>query len=151
MRYVVDGYNLLFRLLSPDDKIDYYRESLIKILIRLSEEKKLRLTLVFDAHHRKEGGYRTHKGTVEIVYTDQGQTADAYILEHLQSETIVVTSDNHLARHVKNSGYQTISNEKFIKLIKPAKTPISDKSSIYLHDKFFEYYLNAFESNLDSE
>lgn len=151
MHYVIDGYNLLFRLLSPDDKIDYYRESLIKILVQQSSEKKIGITLVFDAHNRKETGYRTHKGPVEIIYTDQGQTADAYILENLRSGTIVVTSDNHLARHVKNSGHQTISNDKFIKMIKPTKLPASDKSSTYLHDKFFEYYLNAFEANREKE
>lgn len=147
MHYLIDGYNLLFRLLVPDNKIEAYRESLIKILLKQTEEKKMYMTVVFDAHNQKTDGYRTHKGMLEIVYTDFGQTADAYILNHLEPETIVVTSDDHLARHVRNSGYQTISINKFIKLIRPTKANISEKPTLYLHDKLFEYYLNAFENN----
>lgn len=151
MNYLIDGYNLLFRLLLPDNKIEYYRESLITILERQSEEKNIKLTVVFDAHNKKYEGSRTHKRALEIIYTDHGETADAYILAHLTPNTIVVTSDQHLARHVKNSGHKSIPVEKFIKMIKPKKTTISDKNSLYLHDKLFEYYLNAFESNFDSD
>lgn len=147
IHYVIDGYNLLFRLLEPGSKIESYRESLIKILISQAQEKKLSLTVVFDAHHQKNGESRTHKGQLEIVYTDFGQTADAYILEHLTPHTVVVTSDDHLARHVKNSGNKSIGIDKFLKLIRPAKKEAAEKQTLYLHDKLFEYYLNAFESN----
>jgi predicted RNA-binding protein with PIN domain len=149
MHYVIDGYNLLFRLLVPDNNIEAYRESLIKILLKQSEEKKISMTVVFDAHHQKAEGYRTHKGRLEIVYTDFGQTADAYILSRLAPNCTIVTSDDHLARHVRNSGYPTLSIDKFIKLIRPTKANILEKPTLYLHDKLFEYYLNAFESNND--
>lgn len=151
MRYLIDGYNLLFSLLMPDEKIEEYREALINILLKETKQRNIKLTLVFDAHKSREESCRTHRGSLEIVYTQFGQTADAYILQNLSKETIVVTSDKQLQRHIKNSGYQTISNMAFIKLMKPKKIENDPKSSMQLQSKLFEYYLNAFESRLDPD
>ena len=143
MRYLIDGYNLLFRLVDPGDSFQSYRDSLIKILQKQAVAKRVNLTLVFDAHYAPDDECRTHQGRLEIVYTDPGETADNYILNHLKKGTVVVTSDKQLAKHVVHGGCETLSVVEFISWMKHKIGP--SHRSHKMSKKLFDYYLGAFE------
>ncbi|MBR2422687.1 MAG: NYN domain-containing protein, partial [Oscillospiraceae bacterium] len=100
---IIDGYNVLFNWpeLSEMAKIDLglARTRLIEILGDFAAFKNYRMVLVFDGYRAKGNpGQKSRWEKVEIVYTKEGQTGDAYI-ESLATRigpnyaTRVVTSD----------------------------------------------------------
>ena len=81
---IVDGYNIIFAWeklakLAQED-LDAARRRLCDILSSYAGFKKIRLVLVFDGYKVK--GNPGEKGTfhnIQVVYTKENQTADAYI------------------------------------------------------------------------
>ena len=81
---IVDGYNMIFaweelRALAQED-IDAARRRLCDLLSSYVGFKKCILVLVFDGYkHKGSTGERTVAGGLRVVYTAEGETADAYI------------------------------------------------------------------------
>jgi len=101
---IIDGYNVLFNWpeLHEMAKIDLglARQRLIEILGDYAAFKNFRMVLIFDGYRAKGNpGQKSRWEKVEIVYTREGQTGDAYIealaarIGHNYS-TRVVTSDS---------------------------------------------------------
>ena len=101
---IIDGYNVLFNWPELEEmaKIDLglARTRLIEILGDYAAFKNFRMVLVFDGYRAKGNpGQKSRWEKVEIVYTKEGQTGDAYIealatrIGHNYS-TRVVTSDS---------------------------------------------------------
>ena len=101
---IVDGYNVLFHWPELEEmaKIDLglARTRLTEILGDYAAFRHIRMVLVFDGYRAKGNpGQKSRWEKVEIVYTKEGQTADAYIeslatrIGHNYS-TRVVTSDS---------------------------------------------------------
>ncbi len=122
MHYFIDGYNLLFHLSAKTETFEEARQQIIDDLV----DTKFSLTLVFDGkgidlpHH-------IHKGSLEIIYTSKGQTADNYILDALSfvknpKVYTVVTSDKKLASICCQIGAYTKTNESFLALLKKSRT-----------------------------
>ncbi len=118
MHYYIDGYNLMFRmgLAGGDFKKD--RETIISKIYERIELVELDVTLVFDAQYRFGLGSRTHLHFLEICFTDEGETADDYILNELRScptprNETVITSDNRLAWRARRLHAHTESVEEF--------------------------------------
>jgi predicted RNA-binding protein with PIN domain len=141
MHYFIDGYNLLFRIAEKKQSLETMRIDLVRFLSRFS----LDLTVVFDgsSDHRLETT-RGHIGDLEIVYTSEYQSADAYIIQtlilapHPRHHT-VVTSDTSLARQCSQIGSHTITIEAFIaqlgkrkKKSKPAEPKGSEDSPSHI-------------------
>ncbi len=87
---IVDGYNIIFAwedlARQAEADLDAARRSLIDRLTSFAGFKKCRLVLVFDGYKRKGNpGEKTTFHSIQVVYTPEGQTADAYI-EALASE-----------------------------------------------------------------
>ena len=120
---IVDGYNVIFawpelKALAKE-RLDLARERLMDLLANYAGFTKAELVLVFDA-------YRTpsHPGThsdwhnIHVVYTDDGETADAYI-ERLANDigknyTVrVVTSDSLIRLSALRSGVLRTSSGEF--------------------------------------
>lgn len=102
MHYYVDGYNFLLR-----EEIPYELEKARKqFLYYLSERAAvlgLQVTVVFDASFEESLGARQHYRGIEILFTEAGETADAWILQRIASsstarQSVVVTGDRQLRR-----------------------------------------------------
>ena len=81
---VVDGYNIIFAWEElkavAAENFDAARADLIRILCNYQGMRQCRVILVFDAYRVKGGpGSCDKEAGVEIVYTREGETADAYI------------------------------------------------------------------------
>ena len=81
---VVDGYNMIFawqelRPLAQQD-LDAARRRLQDLLSSYAGFKKHTVVLVFDGYKNKGSiGEKTVSGSLRVVYTAEGETADAYI------------------------------------------------------------------------
>ena len=81
---IVDGYNIIFAweelaALAKED-LDSARRRLMDILSSYAGFRKCRLILVFDGHKAKGNlGRKTHVNNLQVVYTKENETADAYI------------------------------------------------------------------------
>jgi predicted RNA-binding protein with PIN domain len=119
MHYYIDGYNLMFRILRAGNDLQTQRQKIIYELNRKAQLLELNITLVFDAQYQMGASTRLHYDCLEILFTDQGITADDYILDQIkqvknpQLET-VITSDKKLAWLVKLRSAKTETVEEFI-------------------------------------
>lgn len=176
MHYILDGYNILFRTLRKGGDLKTQRAS---FLAELNDKIKLLgmdVTLVFDAQYAEGDASRSFYDAVEVHFTDQGETADEYILKHVRRSShprqeVVVTSDARLAWAVRRQLVRTETVEKFLsslnkryesKLIKsvqernaPPKEAVKEKISppLPLPQKDpvdnFAYYLQSFEKRYE--
>jgi len=127
MHYLIDGYNLIFRLPTKKSSLQKQRESLIQELNELICELKLNVSLVFDAPAGEwHDLVRGHVDALEVVYTAKKQSADEYILQEIADaknpkQITVVTSDGSLAALCKAQGALTKSIESFLKWISQKK------------------------------
>lgn len=119
MHYLIDGYNILFRLMSDaKDHLQASRELIILDLNKKISLLEIDVTIVFDAPFQFGEGSRTHFDQLEILFTAEGETADEFILDEIKEtaepeKEIVVTSDKQLARSVRNRQGQVQSVEEF--------------------------------------
>ncbi len=104
---VVDGYNMIFawqelRPLAEHD-LDAARRRLQDLLSSYAGYKKHTVVLVFDGYKNKGSiGEKTVSGGLRVVYTAEGETADAYIqalaAEVGRSYTLRVASSDSLVQ-----------------------------------------------------
>lgn len=175
MHYYIDGYNLMFRVLRAGDNLQQQRESIIQDLSRKIQSVGLNATLVFDAQYQSGESVRSHIKNLEIYFTDQGESADEFILKQLRLDKhpqnhIVVTSDKKLAWLARRKGSQTESVEDFLKQLNnryknklqrktapviPKKHPplLKKITSITVNttpEECIDYYLDQFESRFQA-
>ena len=133
---IIDGYNVLFNWpeLNEMAKIDLgiARTRLIEILGDYAAFKNIRMVLVFDGYRaRGNPGQKSRWEKVEIVYTKEGQTGDAYI-EALATRigpnynTRVVTSDSLVQLSSFRSGLLRMSARELRESVENARGEISD-------------------------
>ena len=120
---IVDGYNVIFawpelKALAKE-RLDLAREKLMDTLSNYCGFTKTELVLVFDAYRTpsqpgKHGDYHN----IHVVYTEDGETADAYI-ERLANDigknyaVRVVTSDSLIRLSALRSGVLRTSSGEF--------------------------------------
>lgn len=161
MHYLIDGYNLFFRTTRGEEGRHFQTER-EKIILYLSEQleiAKLQATLVFDAAWQEGPSQTKIKGSLEIHYTESGESADDWIVTEVKKsplpiEIMVVTSDRNLAWRSRNKGAQTIHVEEFMKFVRRlvikksrAAPPKVSPSPLVVHPKpltDFERYEQAF-------
>lgn len=122
MHYLIDGYNLLFRNLKAGDTLHDKRQELTASLEKKLGVLGINATLIFDSHYREDEGSRGHLHNLEIIFTNHGETADAYILKMLKESPspqtyTVVTSDKVLARLCRLKLAHTEEVDAFLQLI----------------------------------
>ncbi|TEB08309.1 YacP-like NYN domain protein [Pelotomaculum schinkii] len=81
---IVDGYNIIYAWpefnKNRETGLDYARSKLVSILADHAALTGLKVVVVFDAHQIKGGAERTEVvDGVEVIYTQQGETADSLI------------------------------------------------------------------------
>jgi len=161
MHYFVDGYNLLFKMLSKKKSLEANRSAIIYTINEISLNLHLQITLVFDATFQKErlGMVRTHYDALEIIYTAD-KDADSYILEEIEyakspSQITVVTSDRELAHKANQLGAHSQSISQFIAWLNHKKAKQKSRLSKPLAFKDsnsqIERLLKIFEEKLKNE
>ena len=119
----VDGYNVIYSWKRLQDlaQEDYNaaRSRLIDILCNYQGFTQSRLTLVFDAYKVPGGSGRIENAhNIEVVYTKEDETADAYIERATReagkdSRVIVVTSDAMIQQIALGHGAVRVSSREF--------------------------------------
>lgn len=118
--YLIDGYNVLFRLAKGRAAFKAKRLELIENLNDIAASLSLNLTVIFDSAHPYPGHPSlSHFDALEIVYTTQGLSADAFILEKVHSAKhpehfTVVTNDKTLTASCKYLKAKTLSIDAFL-------------------------------------
>lgn len=127
-----------------------------EILLSTLSAFSLNMTVVFDNTRADLGSGRGHFRDLEIIYTEEGQTADQYILDEIShaftpKQETVVTSDRELAERCKLLGAKVKSIPAFLDQLakKKKKKKIREKerkdSDLRDSDQEIERLLKIFE------
>lgn len=174
MHYFIDGYNLLFRIVrnQEGESLQAQREKIIDDLGKKIEALNIDATIVFDAYYQPGLLERRFFHSMEVIFTNEHETADDCILSelkrrpNLKTET-VVTSDKRLAWGCRLKGAKTQSVEEFITLLNqryrkklaPTKqreplalgTPPPQQVVESVPQDLEAYYLAAFEAAVEED
>ncbi len=164
MHYLIDGYNLLFKLSSPAKRpLEKKRLLLISELNEVVSLLKLNATIVFDGSLPLPAETtRQHFDALEIVYTTAEQNADAYIIKEVEnarrpSQITVITSDRSLTMQCRSLGAQAQSIHDFLAFIQKKKKKKRQISAATREGAFRESdtqiarYLKIFENRVKNE
>ena len=125
---IVDGYNIIFAwetlAETAKDDLDAARRRLQDILSSYAGFTKCHLVLVFDSY-RQPGGEKNRSQGIQVVYTQQGQTADQYIQDLAaqigSSYTVrVATSDSLVQLSAFRSGVLRMSARELLEEVERA-------------------------------
>jgi predicted RNA-binding protein with PIN domain len=103
---LVDGYNVTKHPLGfPERSLEDQRTLLLDLCRRLARRSTAAVTVVFDGGGAEPVPTRVPLGPVEVVFTDEGRTADDEIVARVNAApperpVVVVTSDNELRERV---------------------------------------------------
>lgn len=124
MHYVIDGYNLFFRLENEVNPLEAKRENFVEALNEALESLHLFATLIFDSHKAHAAIFPSKKilTALEVVFSPHGVSADEFILERLSTDKkphlqIIVTSDRELSGRAKHLGAKTKTIESFFDML----------------------------------
>lgn len=134
---LVDGYNILFAWFdlnnADSEALDIARNYLITRLSNYKEMRSCEIIIVFDAYKVKGGLGSCEKiGNLNVVYTKEAETADAYIertardISKKNYTVKVATSDRLEQVIIFGSGAFRISADEFLKDIELAEEKLSD-------------------------
>ena len=118
MHYFIDGYNLLFRTTRASEDLAFQRELIILDLNKKIQLLNLDVTIVFDSQYHPGESERSHYKLLEIEFTNQGETADDFIINAVKraekpQDHTVITSDKRLAWRVRRRAGKSETVEEF--------------------------------------
>ncbi len=161
MQYWIDGYNFLFRITKDYKTLQRQKNQILISLEAWSKAFHLHLTFIFDGKHKAPAeAIRGHLRNIEIIYTHEGQSADSYIIEHVEhhskpSQIIVVSSDREVLGKSKQLGAKTQTIEEFLSFLlkkdKNRKRDARPAPSFKDTDFQIERLRKIFEDKLQSE
>ena len=134
MQYLVDGYNLLFRLSKTRLELKQKRIQQICALNDAVSVCSLNVTLVFDGSDDSiPYPARQHFDALSIYYTTKGLSADDFILHTIKTAQhpdhfTVVTNDRDLATNCKVYAEKIMPLEKFLTILLKKKTKQDKKA-----------------------
>ena len=158
MLYLIDGYNLLFRLKSKKQSLKDARDFLLHSLGKLIQDFDLKAAIVFDSSLDLAHLFpsKSERPPLEIIFAPYGLTADEYLLEiisfkcKLQPMTLV-TSDQSLALQAKSYRIKVMSIEDLFNTFSQkalAKTILEEQVQKDLYEKkfsnLFDFFLEEF-------
>ena len=118
----------------------------------------LNVTIVFDGRQKDPPeAIRGHLDQLEVIYTPEHQTADAYILHELDlssnlNEETVVSSDRELTGIAKQKGARVLSVEQFLaRIAKKKKKSQPPKKTFQDTDANIERLRQIFEDKLEND
>lgn len=161
MIYLIDGYNLLFRVFHSEKKFETQRDLVIEFLQEKASFLNLNIYLIFDGYKKDQDlSGRAYYDHLKVIYTPKGQTADDYILEQIflsktPSKIIVISSDKALIQKSKQMQAQAKSIDTFLDWLykkenKMKKTHITEEEFIDTK-KNIQRLLKIFEEKMKNE
>ncbi|MBQ3125208.1 MAG: TetM/TetW/TetO/TetS family tetracycline resistance ribosomal protection protein [Clostridia bacterium] len=133
---LVDGYNIIFAWDElkeiAKESLDAAREILVNRLCNYKGFTECNLILVFDAYKVKGGvGSVEHINGIDVVYTKEAETADAYIEKVTHELTKkhrvrVATSDGLEQLIILGSGAQRVPASEFLKEVTETENKIRE-------------------------
>ena len=133
---IIDGYNLMFQMseknMISSGSLDLSRSEMLSILSNYSGFSGVHVLVVFDAYQTSHSdNKRFSADNVDVIFTDYGETADAYIEKTANSlgkndHVRVISSDNLVRLGVFRSGIQRTSSQYFIDEIYSSQNEISE-------------------------
>ena len=146
--WILDGYNLLFRLPGRKGSLESRRDLLIEGLIERFPRRPM--IVVFDGRIPPPDHERRHIAHLEVIYTASGVSADSWIIEKIHQASHprrlrVVTADRGLARMVSSSGAHVEDPESWVEVLVQAEQP---RPPVRLGRSAAEYY-DLFQSRLE--
>ena len=160
MRYLIDGYNLFFKIQENILPLPIKRGNFIKDLDSEIKDLHLNATAVFDSNQKNAHTSPSSKKleALEVVFSPKHLSADAYILELLtwnSKNTTLVTSDRELGIQASYLGVKTQTIEDFIDFLlkrRLKKTPGEDvKLELRESDANLKRLLDIFEKRLNED
>lgn len=169
MKYLIDGYNLLFRLLHKGKAVKEAREEMIESMSKKVNFIHLPITLVFDSGFQPGWASSKIDGDLEVLYTNEGETADEWLIRYVKNlgaedQVTIVTSDNRLKVHLLRKGVKLLTSEEFMRflnsrvrtIIKQMRDDKVPKKKPALPEKrvakgSLEYYEALFQERLGEE
>ncbi len=133
---IIDGYNVInsweeFSELRKES-LEHAREIFTAAVAEYAAFKGYRAIVVFDAQEMQGNGSVLEVHNIEVVYTDEGETADSWIerrvyeLNKEQVKVFVVTSDYAEQINVLGAGGYRISSREFYNEYQNTKKEISE-------------------------
>jgi predicted RNA-binding protein with PIN domain len=148
---LIDGHNLIGRLVGfslqdPDDE-----ERLTRLLISYSARVGKKITVVFDPGDTFALPETRRRANVEVVFTSHGGSADTSIVSrvrHSQNprEWLVVTSDLGLQAKVQSLGARTRSAAEFAADLRAALSGESERKDPPLSPDQVEAWMALFKA-----
>ncbi len=161
MHYLIDGYNLLFFGDETKTSLKSRRQTIVGSLQKEFALLHLKGTVVFDGSHRAdEQSGLSYKSPLVIAYSHQGQTADQYILEKLESanrpsEITIVTNDKGLAMHARDYGAKSMTIPDFFSHLKRKHSQKQgashEKKPAAVSERELNRLLKIFEERMEEE
>ena len=139
---VVDGYNVVHAW--PDlrgllsESLELARERLVERLATLAHLTGVEVTVVFDAHRRREG--RQHEeqvGGVRVVFTGRGRSADqviermAYEAAGRREPLVVATSDSFHRAMLRGMGAAVVDTAELLRRVGAAEAELERRLRAY--------------------
>lgn len=154
MHYLIDAYNLLFRIGEPTGHFESKRQHLVEAINTISVGTKLRITLVFDgAEAPPSHPTRHHFDTVELIYTPKGLSADEFIVNAVEltkrpERMTVVSSDRELTRKCRLHRAHVMKVEDFFLLIEKKRQKQIPSKPEEISSAELKRWLKIFEERL---
>ena len=156
MDYLIDGYNLMFRVQSDKkSSLEKRRETLIELLNTELSFIKTHVSVVFDSSEQvREFAQKANHPSLDVIYAPKGLSADDYIFELVEQRSnaktlTVVTSDNELAKRCQHLGAHAQTIEAFLAYVTKKRTPKEvDKPRYTQHPQELERLRKIFEERL---
>lgn len=133
MKYLIDGYNLLFHLFHTNEKLEVQRNLVIEFINENAKYINGKIYIIFDAHKNTHDiASKTYLNNIKIIFTPQNQTADEYIIERLNlskhpSDITVITSDRTLKLNCIDLKSNVKSIDEFIDFLDHKKKKVKEK------------------------
>lgn len=157
MRYLIDGYNLLFALELEPHPIEYSREALIEVLIEDLNKLHMRATILFDSGTTHLGSipHLHDRNGIEVVFSPHGMCADRYILELIEGtknpkDVVVVTDDAELRASSQALHAKSLMCEPFLQKMRHKNRKKHAPTKHNPHDPAYDEELRRiFEERLE--
>jgi predicted RNA-binding protein with PIN domain len=120
MHIIIDGYNVLKQVLSPDQVGLSQRRAFTNALGKYASKKNHTVTLVFDGGPDTWPTQEKDHG-ITVMYSGIKQSADDLIKKLLSAKkfgVLLVSSDNELKANAKRLGIASMNADDFYNLVK---------------------------------
>ena len=139
---IVDGYNVIHAW--PDlrgalsESLELARERLLERLATLGQLTGAEVSVVFDAHRRREG--RQHEeqvGGVRVIFSGRGRSADqviermAYEAAERREPIVVATSDSFHRAMLRGMGAAVIDTAELLRRVDAAEDELGRRLRAY--------------------